>query len=66
MAKVKTKAAKGGIAVKQVGIRATFEWAEWLERAAKFCRTDTAKLIDAALIDFLRAKGFEEEAPPRL
>ncbi len=55
-----------GEPIKTVGIRATPEWAEWLERAATFCRTDTSKLIDAALVDYMRARGFSEDPPPRL
>jgi len=27
--------------------------------------TDSSKLIDAALVDYLKAKGFDEPAPPR-
>lgn len=52
--------------IKQVGIRSREDWVGWLERGAAFCRTDTSKLIDAALVDYLKARGFEEEAPPRL
>jgi len=50
----------------QIGIRSTREWAEWVERAAEFCRTDVAKLIDTALIKYLKAEGFEEPSPPRI
>lgn len=60
------KPKKSQTSIRQVGIRATEEWAGWLERAAAFCRTDTSKLIDAALVDYLKAKGFDEPAPPRL
>ena len=38
---------------------------EWVERGADHCRTDVAKLVDAALIDYLRARGFEESPPRR-
>lgn len=51
---------------KTVGIRSTVEWAEWLDRAAAFMRTDQAKLIDAALVEYLKSRGFEEPPPPRL
>ena len=39
------------------------EWRAWVERAAAFCRTDAAKLVDAALVDYLKQRGFEEPAP---
>lgn len=52
--------------VKQIGIRSTPEWADWVREAAKFCRTDVGKLIDAALIRYLRDAGFEEPPPPRI
>ena len=64
--KPKSKNTKREVATKQVGIRATTEWAAWLERAAAYCRTDMAKMIDAALIDYRKAKGFDEPPPIRI
>ncbi|WP_165073262.1 hypothetical protein [Paludisphaera rhizosphaerae] len=55
---------RGGKSI-AVTLRGTPEWKEWVERGAGHCRTDVAKLIDAALVDYLRAKGFDEPAPPR-
>ncbi len=49
--------------IKQVGVRATNAWASWLERGAEFCRTNTSQLLDVAVVDYLKARGFEE---PRL
>ncbi len=46
-------------------IRGNLDWRDWVERGADHCRTDVAKLVDAALIDYLRAKGFEENPPRR-
>lgn len=46
-------------------IKGTLDWRAWVERGAVHCRTDVAKLVDAALVDYLKAKGFEESAPPR-
>lgn len=51
---------------KTIGVRATGEWAEWIERAARHCRTDIAKLIDAAVVDYVRARGFDEAPPERI
>ena len=49
-----------------VGVRASGEWAAWLERAAKHCRTDLAKLIDSAVADYVKARGFDEPPPERV
>ena len=49
-----------------VGVRTTAEWAEWLERGAKHCRTDVAKLIDASVADYLKVRGFDETPPERI
>jgi hypothetical protein len=48
-----------------VTIKGNPEWRDWVDRGAKHCRTDVAKLIDAAVVDYLRARGFSEEAPER-
>ncbi|MGO9465581.1 MAG: hypothetical protein ACLQVF_15665 [Isosphaeraceae bacterium] len=52
-------------ATRRVAIRGTREWTDWLDRGAAYCRTDVAKLIDAALIDYLKGRGFDEPPPPR-
>lgn len=49
-----------------IGVRATGEWAAWIEKGARFCRTDVAKLVDAAVADYLKAKGFGEPPPERI
>jgi hypothetical protein len=49
-----------------VGVRASGEWAAWIERAAKHCRTDVAKLIDNAVVEYAKARGFEEIPPERI
>lgn len=41
------------------------EWRAWVERAAAFCRTDATKLVDAALVEYLKQRGFDEPAPRR-
>lgn len=48
-----------------VGIKATSDWREWLQRGAKHCRTDAAKLIDAAVAEYLSKRGFTEKPPER-
>lgn len=51
---------------KTVGIRATGEWAAWIERGARHCRTDVAKLVDVAVAKYLRENGFQEPPPERI
>lgn len=60
------KQAKPEPKAKTIGVRASVEYAEWVERAAKHCRTDVAKLIDAALAEYVRNRGFEESPPDRV
>ena len=43
---------------RDVRIVATGEWADWIDRAARHCRTDIAKLIDAAVVEYVKARGF--------
>ena len=49
-----------------IGVRSTAEWADWLELAAKHCRTDIAKLIDASVAEYAKARGFSEVPPERI
>lgn len=46
-------------------IKGTLEWRGWVERGADHCRTDVAKLVDAALVHYLQAQGFTEPPPKR-
>jgi len=46
-------------------IKGSLEWREWVEKGAAFCRTDVAKLVDAALVDYLKNRGFEPQPPER-
>ena len=39
------------------------EFKEWLTRFANYCRLNMVDVIDLALADYARAKGFED--PPR-
>jgi hypothetical protein len=48
-----------------VTVKGSPEWREWVNRGAKHCRTEVAKVIDAALVDYFKARGFTEEAPER-
>lgn len=46
-------------------IKGTDEWRTWLEELAEFLRTPTSTLVDHALVDYAKAKGFKKEAPLR-
>jgi len=48
-----------------LSIRCSVAWRNWVESGAKHCRTDISKLVDAALIDYLKARGFNDVAPER-
>jgi len=68
MAKKKATGVKGkpSSVPRTVVVRGTGEWADWVERGAKHCRTDVSKLIDAALAAYLRDQGFSEPPPERM
>jgi hypothetical protein len=51
--------------VKRLVVQASIDWADLVERGAKHCRTDVSKLIDVALADYLRARGFTDPPPDR-
>jgi hypothetical protein len=61
-AKAKPSADRPAIAVT---LRGSPEWKAWIEEGARYCRTDVAKLIDAAVVDYLRGRSFKKEAPER-
>jgi hypothetical protein len=48
-----------------ITVKGSPEWREWVNRGAKHCRTEVAKVVDAALVDYFKARGFTEEAPER-
>jgi hypothetical protein len=46
-------------------IRGSIEWRAWVDRGAEHCRTDVAKAVDAALIEYFKGRGFTEAPPKR-
>jgi hypothetical protein len=48
-----------------VTLKGSLEWKAWVDELADLCRTDTSKLIDMALVEFAKARGFQKEAPRR-
>jgi hypothetical protein len=65
MAKSKPKTRRAQPRPTALTIKGRLEWRDWVERGADFCRTDVAKLVDAALVEYLKQRGFEEPAPKR-
>jgi hypothetical protein len=65
MEKAKPKAAGENPRPTALTIKGRPEWREWVDRGAEFCRTDVAKLVDAALVEYLKQRGFDEPAPKR-
>ena len=49
-----------------VGVRALAEWAQWLDDAAKHCRTDIAKLIDVSVAEYVKSRGYDVPPPDRV
>jgi hypothetical protein len=43
----------------------TPEWKAWLEEAAIHCRDTVAGLADHAVVDYVKARGFDTPAPRR-
>ena len=48
-----------------VAVKGSDEWRAWLEQGAKFCLLDVSKLVDIAVTDYLKARGFPQERPER-
>ena len=61
-AAVKPQAERKAIAVV---IKGGSDWKAWLEGLAAYRRTDVAKVIDEALVEYAKAKGYDQEAPRR-
>jgi hypothetical protein len=59
------KAAGGGGRTVLTNIRSSPEWKAWLDELAKFDRSTVADVIDHALVDYARGKGFPKPAPER-
>lgn len=66
MAKAKgaTKTASGAKPT-ALTIRGDLKWRKWVESLADHCRSDVAKVVDRALIEYAKTVGFSVEAPKR-
>jgi hypothetical protein len=65
MARSKSKP-KGPAPLKTIGIKASVEWADWLEGLAKHQRTTVASLIDRALEQHAQSVGYKDAPPERI
>ena len=67
MARPKTKKrSETDLEIRTIGVRATKDWADWLERAAKHNRITVASFLDRAAAEHAKETGFDEPPPPRL
>jgi hypothetical protein len=41
------------------------EWKQWLDRAARHCRLSASTLVDLAVAEYVKARGFDEPPPDR-
>jgi hypothetical protein len=68
-AKAKPKAASAPSRADRPAIAVTLRggpaWKEWVEGLADHCRLDVAKVIDQALVEYAKGKGYAREAPRR-
>jgi hypothetical protein len=48
-----------------LAMKGSLEWKRWLERAARHCRLSTSTLVDLAVAEYVKARGFDDPPPPR-
>lgn len=70
MARVKRKTGKeqqpaGEPTALTIGVRASKEWAEWLDALAEHYRTTRTGIIDRALAEWAEAEGYPVKPPVR-
>lgn len=66
MARPKKRAEKKApVGHRTIGVRASAEWSEWLEKLAAHFRTTNAGIIDRALAEWAESNGFPEKPPER-
>lgn len=51
--------------VKRIAIQASEAWVQWVEEGAKHCLTDVSKVVDAALVEYFKSRGFTKPRPER-
>ncbi len=70
MARPRGKRAEGGPPEKSdpspsFSMKGDPEWVEWVVGLAEHCRMTKAGLVDAALVEYARLRGYTKAAPPR-
>jgi hypothetical protein len=46
-------------------MKGTAGWKGWLDRLARHLRMPTSAVVDNALVEYAKSRGFTEEAPER-
>ena len=57
--------AADGIRERAIVVRGRDDWKSWVQELSDFCRLDLSDLVDAALVDYARTRGFDKSAPKR-
>jgi hypothetical protein len=57
--------AEGLIRKTVVTIKGTEDWRSWLEEFSKHLRTPVSTVVDHALIEYAKTKGFDKAPPER-
>jgi len=66
MAKKKTVSkAKADRSALAVTVRGSAQWKAWVEALADACRMDVSTLVDTALVELAKNRGFTKPAPKR-
>src|SRR4051794_16621682 len=56
---------KEGTRAQAVVVRGRVGWKTWVDELADHCRMDISDLVDQALVEFARGKGFDKLPPKR-
>jgi hypothetical protein len=48
-----------------VVVRGRVPWKTWVDELADYCRMDISDMVDQALVEFARGKGFDKMPPKR-
>jgi hypothetical protein len=58
-------AGKGDRKPTVLAMKGSPEWKAWLDRAADHCRLSASTLVDLAVAEYVKARGFTEPPPKR-
>lgn len=64
MGRPKKQRAEGQVP-KRLSVASTPAWMDWLKRLGEHCRLKGADVIDQAVTEYAKARGFDEPPPPR-